>query len=382
MSKKPLKVFFAYTQNMAVAYYRFISYAKHMSKQGAEVAYSKWSAYDDQIVNWQYDMLNPLIIKQLDVLLSGADITVMGGFKHPMGLALIKAAKQKYGKPILMEMDDFVMNLPGYNTALEVYKPNNPLEAVLVEQMKISDGMIVSTPKLKEMYSGYNKNIYVVPNGVDVHEWGKLKNKNNGDKVVIGFTGSPNHIGDIRLIKKPLQRILDKYPNVELYFWGSCPDFFEYNPRVTLDDKWIPVDQFPRKLAECGFDIALAPLRDNNFNRGKSNLRYLEASMLKVPVVASPLDDYKRTIIDGKNGFLCNTEDEWFNVLSKLVEDEKLRKNIGIAGYANVVKNFALEDMSNIYIDTLEDFTKSFKMVVDNEQADNTRRDKKVNKRC
>jgi len=43
-------------------------------------------------------------------------------------------------------------------------------------------------------------------------------------------------------------------------------------------------------------------------------------------------------IQDGKNGFLPGTEEEWFTVLSALVENKELRERIGKAGAAKQSK--------------------------------------------
>jgi glycosyltransferase involved in cell wall biosynthesis len=360
--RKPLKVFFGFTQNMAVVWYRMISYVKEMNKNGAEVAHSKYSPYDTNIIQWQFDIQNPLVLKQLEMLMSTADISVMGGFRHPMGVALIQAIREKYKRPIFMEIDDYVFNLPGYNIASENYKPDGNLEWITRKQLELSDGIIVSTPTLKELYKSFNKNIYVVPNGLDIKQWGKVKvPTKKSDKVRIGFAGSQNHVGDIRLIKNALNRILKERDNVELYFWGACPEFFQDKKNIIMDEEWVPVDKFPQKLADCGFDIAIAPLKDNNFNRAKSNLRILENSILGTPVVASPLDDYKRTIKHGENGFLCNTDDEWYQTLTSLIDSVELRKKVGMNAKRFVQKNYDIADISKNYVEILKSYVGAHK---------------------
>jgi glycosyltransferase involved in cell wall biosynthesis len=354
--KKPLKVFFAFTQNMAVVWYRMVSFVKHMNAAGAEVAHSKFSVYDSDIINWQFEVSNPIIMKQLEMLMSTADITVMGGVRHPMAVALIQAIQKKYKKPVYMEIDDYVCNLPAYNAASNDYKPNNNIEWILLKQMQVCDGMIVSTPSLVNMYGNYNKNIHVVPNGVDVDVWKAVKTPPKTTPVIrIGFAGSPNHTGDIRLIKNAVLRLLEKYGNkIEFYFWGPELDWFKYTKNIILDDiLWVTVDKFPQELANRQFDIAVAPLKDNNFNRAKSNLRFLENSMLRIPVVASDIDDYGRTIKTGKTGYLCKTEDEWVDCLSKLIDSEKLRKEIGDNAYKFVTKEYNIKNIAKDYVEIL-----------------------------
>lgn len=159
-----MKIFFAWTQNCAVTYYRFISYAKYMRQiEGIEVAYSNYFTDDSKVINWQFELENPVILSQLEMLFETADISVIGAANHPKTLALIMAIKKKFKKPILMELDDYALNLPACNVASNSYQYGNIMEWILLKQMELSDCMIVSTKYLKEFYTPYNKNIYVVP---------------------------------------------------------------------------------------------------------------------------------------------------------------------------------------------------------------------------
>jgi hypothetical protein len=53
------------------------------------------------------------------------------------------------------------------------------------------------------------------------------------------------------------------------------------------------------------FDVAIAPSAENNLFRGKSDLRWLEASALSVPLVAHP--DVYPEIEDGVTGVHART---------------------------------------------------------------------------
>ena len=371
-----LKVFLGYTQNVAVVYYRFMAYAKYMREvKGVEVAYSKYNIYDTNIFPWQAHLQEPGVLRQLEVLLEGADVTVFGAFCNPMALALMQAAQEKYKKPILTEIDDYVFSLPGYNHASNVYQSGNTMEWIIKKQLEVSDGLIVSTETLKKQYSDLNKNIYVIPNGIDLDIWDNLKpNNNKKDKIRIGFSGSPNHTGDVRMIKEVVTTILDKYPNVEFLFWGCCPEFFPDYKRIILKQDFITVDKFPRGLSDYNFDIGIAPLKDNNFNRGKSNLRWLELSALKVPCVASPTPAYAESIVDGKTGFIADTKEQWVEKLSALIENEELRKTVGNNAYLDVRKNYSIKDIA-------KDYVKILKEVKANGQRKHTGRNKKSSAR-
>ena len=77
------------------------------------------------------------------------------------------------------------------------------------------------------------------------------------------------------------------------------------------------------------FDINIVPFEENAFNEAKSEIKWLEASLVKIPTIASNIGSFKANIINGKTGLLCSTEEEWYHALKKLVNDEKLKRSIG-----------------------------------------------------
>ena len=67
------------------------------------------------------------------------------------------------------------------------------------------------------------------------------------------------------------------------------------------------------------FDVAIAPSAENNQFRGKSDLRWLEASALGIPLVAHP--DVYPDIEDGVTGVHASTPDEVEAALLRLIDD-------------------------------------------------------------
>jgi len=51
----------------------------------------------------------------------------------------------------------------------------------------------------------------------------------------------------------------------------------------------------------------------------------------------------KEIIEDGVNGFLANTEEEWIEKLSRLIEDPGLRMRMGKAGRKTIEERFSLK---------------------------------------
>lgn len=352
-----MRVFFGYTQNAAVAWYRFVSFVKPLRKLGVDIAMFPYDHYDTKLYDWQNNLNDPETLAQLENAFKTCDVTLFGYFRNIRALALLQAAKEKYGgKQIGMEIDDYIQTLPGYNVAHANYAPGSDQEWIVIKQMELSDFFVFSTKELERLYAPYIKGrpAYVIPNGVDRSLWpstnvyGTRKN----EKLRFGFTGSPNHVGDIRLIKGPILDALKRWGDVEFYFSACCPEFLKGIYGITLDERWTTVDKFPEMIREFNFDVAIAPLCDNNFNRGKSNLRYLEMSMLGTPVIASDGPSYGGDIVDGKTGLLCRTEQDWMAAFERL-RDPEARAQMGSRARKYVIGKYDVDDIAKAYKNAL-----------------------------
>jgi glycosyltransferase involved in cell wall biosynthesis len=263
--------------------------------------------------------------------------------------------KLRHQKPFLMELDDYISDIPVDHEAHEHYKGTR--HKIIMAQMANSDGLIVSTPYLAEQYKGHNEKIFVVPNSIDFKEWSGLGSRHH-DRIRIGWIGGATHGKDLEMVAPALEEVLSKYYEQDVWFYciHGCPEIFKKWPRVYHTIKWANINLYPKFLNSFKFDIGIAPLEDNNFNRGKSNLRWLEYSALGLPTVASPLPDFARVIEDGKTGFLARDEREWEDRLSLLIDAEGLRREMGVAANKKIKADFNVIKTSRDYLRILKGF--------------------------
>ncbi|MFW7269709.1 glycosyltransferase [Gluconacetobacter sp. Hr-1-5] len=88
-------------------------------------------------------------------------------------------------------------------------------------------------------------------------------------------------------------------------------------------------------------DIAIAPLEDSIFNDAKSNIKYLEAAAVGVPLVCSPRRAFADVIVDGQTGWLAWTDAEWTRAVLALAADGALRRDMGARARADVGARYA-----------------------------------------
>ncbi len=176
--------------------------------------------------------------------------------------------------------------------------------------------------------------------------------KGNSKKIILGYaSGTLTHNRDIESIGPVLRKLLERNANISLWFIGP----------LTLSREWekcrkqiihlphVPWRLLPGYLAR--FDINLAPLIINNpFAQSKSEIKWMEAALVHVPTVASATSAYKSAIKNGQNGFLAVTQDEWHATLSRLVNDQKLRREIGETAYDWVIRNYSPQVRSQEFL--------------------------------
>jgi glycosyltransferase involved in cell wall biosynthesis len=364
---------------------------------GAEIAWSYFDYKNDLIAQWEIEFLDEQrsdhIIYDMDGLMEHSDISVWQMVHSLKALALFQAYRKKYpNKKLIMELDDDVFNVNPESIASQAYKPNSDYEYITEYQIKNASAMIVSTEYLKKslkekffywnkdwkrdsqnkeyttnlrkIYKSYihEKRIEVMPNCIDFELWDKLNNNNGHKKIRIGWSGGGAHKLDLAIINNIIPEILDKFKNVEFMIFGALPDYMKATDRILHHSQWFGINEYPQELAKLGFDIALAPLKDNEFNRCKSNLRWLEMSALKIPTVCSNVEPFKKSVISGSTGFLANTRNEWLEAIESLIVSKTRRLDIGLNAYKEVKKSFNVDIHAKRYYKLLEELNNDKKL--------------------
>ena len=93
--------------------------------------------------------------------------------------------------------------------------------------------------------------------------------------------------------------------------------------------------RLPRLIASA--DINLAPIEESIFNEAKSENKWIEASLVEVPTVASDHGAVARMAKDGETVVLCG-QDGWYRALAELIASPAKREAIGRAARAFVLE--------------------------------------------
>ena len=240
---------------------------------------------------------------------------------------------QHYGYKWVLDMDDNIFEVnkdnPGYNAFNK--EGTGDARFWIEVAMRQCDLLVVSNKNLEKVYGRYNDNIYINPNTIDFRFWDLDNSWGKTKKIVLGWAGAGGHKFDMTLIEDAVKEIKKK--------WGKKVEFVSFGAEQPgVFDKhvdWVDLTKYPKKLASLGFDIGLAPLRDNLYNRGKTNLRWLEYSSLRMPTIASDVEPFRDT-----NALLCTTSEDWFSAMDTLIKDEEIRRSLGYEAFKLVDKKF------------------------------------------
>ena len=98
---------------------------------------------------------------------------------------------------------------------------------------------------------------------------------------------------------------METHHNVTLMVGGELDvpdDLMPFSERI-VTFPFCDWRRLPNYIASC--DINIAPLENTLFNRAKSENKWIESSLVKVPTVASNVGAIKKMIQDLDTGFLC-----------------------------------------------------------------------------
>jgi len=202
-------------------------------------------------------------------------------------------------------------------------------------RLELSDAVVVSGPELATYAGQFTDSVSVVPMSIDTKRF-RPRTENgdgaDGDNPVVGWVGhGPNYKQYIERVIPVLERLAE---DIDFTFFltsaqndsGVYELFDGVGFNCDIRD-WVPEGELVATINT--FDVGMVPLRSTEWARGKSPIKILEYNACGVPVVASNVGDTREMVEHGKNGFLAEDEDEWYEYLRLLLTDEGRQKKMG-----------------------------------------------------
>ena len=258
-------------------------------------------------------------------------------------------------KPVYFDIDDLVFDTLytdqlSYTQGLSEKEKGNYDAGVknYGKMLAACDGAITSTNQLKEELLKYKDSVLLNRNLasselIAVSSQFLKEDFGVDDRIKIGyFSGSISHNENFELIKPAIKEVLDNYPYVELHIVGHLDipqDMKQYSQRIVIHE-YVDWKALPQLISQV--DINLAPLVDSVFNRAKSEIKWIEAALVKVPTIASHIGAFADMMIDGQTGLLAK-DSEWKEKLESLILSADLRRELAENAYTFVLENCSLD---------------------------------------
>ena len=289
----------------------------------------------------------------------------------------IFAKIKSLGGKIVLDLDDYWRLDKSHGMYLQAKEGG--YSRTIINLVKSADMVTVTTEILRDEVFKHNKNCFVLPNAINPKEQQFIPKPTESDRLRFGWLGGSSHIKDIELIKDIAQTTAKRKDEIQFVLCGFdkrgkvkmlnqetkkwmerdmqplettwfmyevfitnnfrllegdteyLSHLMKFDPEVKFDDLNKPyrriwtknINNYAKGYNE--FDVALAPLLDNEFNKYKSQLKIIEAGFHKKPIIAQNYGPYTIDLISAVNkGGTINSDGN-----SLLVETSKNHKQWG-----------------------------------------------------
>jgi glycosyltransferase involved in cell wall biosynthesis len=249
-----------------------------------------------------------------------------------LGPPIFERLVYQSGVPIVFDFDDaiFVSYRSPANGYLSYLKFAGKTKTIC----RIAAHVMVGNPYLANYARQVNDHVTVIPTTIDTDKYKPLP---RGESVVpvIGWTGSFSTVQHLDTLRGALQKLAQRH-TFRLRVIGT-PSY--KIPGIEVEaSKW----QSDTELQDLSnIDIGVMPLPNDAWSKGKCGLKALQFMALSIPTICSSVGVNTDIIQDNENGMLADSESEWVEKMSLLLQSREMRERLGQAGRGTVQEKYS-----------------------------------------
>lgn len=323
----------------------------------------------------------------------------------------------------IMDLDDYWS--PGIHHPAHHLIKNAELDIKILNNIRFARNVTTTTNLFADEISKYNKNVYVLPNAIDPKEKQFIPKLEKSDRVRIGWLGGSSHLKDLEILNNVVtklkgDKLLDKVQFVLCGFdtrgthtsidsvtkqqttrkikphesvWCRYEKIFTDNYSIVSPEyknfllKYT-TEEYPNIINEPYrrvwtkpistyatnynlFDISLAPLEENIFNKVKSQLKVIEAGFHKKAIIAQNFGPYTIDLTNSiqygggfdvtANSILIDSkknEKDWYTAIKKLINNPEMVKTLQENLYNTVKDTYSMDKVTeqrrDLYLNLLK----------------------------
>lgn len=274
------------------------------------------------------------------------DVVFIHREAYPIGGAFFESILAKLRKPFLFDFDDaiFLSVCSSPNNFIERYKKPQKVTDII----RMAKHVIAGNHYLADFALRYNPYVSIIPTSVDTNKY-YLNEKKIDKEVVIGWMGSITTLDFLNTMRTIFIKLLKRFPNIKFKIVGGTFSIDDF-PNV-ISKSWSLKEEVEDLMS---FDIGIMPMPDNEWTKGKCGFKAILCMSAGIPCVCSPVGVNNEIVMDDYNGFLANSEEEWIEKLSLLIENPDLRLRIGREGRTTVEQRYSVKVNAPKFSEILE----------------------------
>lgn len=284
----------------------------------------------------------------------------------------------RLGIPFGLDLDDY-WEMPKGHILAKDYRLKKQDQAI-VQAIKASHFVTCTTPILAREIEQYNKNVYVIENGIDDTQEAWQPDFSNANVMRFGFYQGTTHMEDIKLASNDVVKIFDSGLRSQIVLSGFMAEgpnkpsyYIGYEKVITDRLRVIKNDKYKEYLMKCvsddnhewmnenywrvwgthvknwGYtynfcDVSLVPLVHNKFNKLKSELKMIEAGFKGKAVIVSDVNPYK-ILATEKNSFQVKGLNTWYKQMKYCIENPNAVRDKANQLHEDVKAKYRLWDL-------------------------------------
>lgn len=212
-----------------------------------------------------------------------------------------------------------------------------------------ADLVIAGNRILSDYASQFNQNVAVIPSAVETRNIPMKDYENLSDRTIIGWVGGEVNLHHLRLLSNTvLPRLALEY-RIQLRILSSKA--IDVPP---VEVKFIPWRLRTQEKEIALFDIGVMPLPDNRHTEGKCGYKVLQYMAAGVPPVCSDVGINRDIVENGKEGFVVQSIEGFYEAIKILIENRDLRKEMGINARKKVEEHYSIPVVGKRLADILK----------------------------
>jgi L-malate glycosyltransferase len=269
-------------------------------------------------------------VDEYDAVLVNREATLIGP-------AIVERWVTRRGTPLIYLLDD-PLYIP-YRSPANGWLSYLKFVGKVKTLCRSSAVVLANSPSHCAFARRYNANVWQIPSLVDgdLYTGWEPRPRTAGDRVRVGWSGSPSTISNLQVIRRPLHA-LSAREDIELVMIGASEFGLPEVPHTRIQWRAETEVEDLRRL-----DVGLVPVALTKWAPHKFFLKLIQYMALGIAPVATPLGSNATVITDGETGFLARDNAEWQCLVGRLVGDTELRDQIGRRAAAVAHERFTLQ---------------------------------------